>query len=740
MNQKHIERRPAGVPLGDVYHVLFRHKWKILVVWMLGLVAAVAVWHEWPVTYRAQARLLVHYVLNHKSNNPVTQSESVSQAFDKNGMDVINAEAQILRSFDLALKAADALGPSNLLRAAGSEFHAAGNERTEAAQLISQGLTVDLEPGTAVLGVSYQNRNPELVGPVLQQVVTSYLKWQAEIYRPPRWDEALGRQTDELRKRLEETDAELRSAKKQLGILSLDDSKKTYTDGIAKIRESLANAESDLIVRKSVLAEMTNTPSASEASNLTEKVPREKAEEYERTCRLLDNLRQLEAQLLVTYQPGSLRAEEARRRIEQSQNAKRRLESQYPELAGLNPARAEKPAFSREDVLRQKLAVKEIEARIGALQTQMSNLTQEAVAFDEMDGSISDLTRKKSLQETYLKNFSETLFRARIEEAMGSDRLSNISVIETPTPAVKTPDKLKKILAIIVFAAVAGGLGLALLIELYLDRSFKRPVEIRSYLHVPLLLSIPRLRLNGARGALHFRNASITEETTEKKKNNGAKAGSQALAERSSLAPYIEALRDGLILHFESRNLNHKPKLLAVTSCERGAGVSSITSGLAASLSETGDGNVLLVDLNGTERNAAALFQQGERRCGLSEALETETRAGAHVRDNLYVVSEATVNGDWNAVARKRFSNSIPRLRASDYDYIIFDMPPVSQVSSTSSLARFMDVVFLVVEAERTDRDKVKRAADLLAERQGSVGVVLNKCRNYVPRALQLEF
>ncbi len=85
----------------------------------------------------------------------------------------------------------------------------------------------------------------------------------------------------------------------------------------------------------------------------------------------------------------------------------------------------------------------------------------------------------------------------------------------------------------------------------------------------------------------------------------------------------------------------------------------------------------------------------------------------------------------------KRFSQLVPKLKASDFDYIIFDMPPVSQISITPRLAGFMDMVLLVIESEKTHRDTVQRAAALLAQSKAHVGAVLNKTRNYVPASLQ---
>ena len=70
-------------------------------------------------------------------------------------------------------------------------------------------------------------------------------------------------------------------------------------------------------------------------------------------------------------------------------------------------------------------------------------------------------------------------------------------------------------------------------------------------------------------------------------------------------------------------NLNlKKPKLVAVTGCGEGAGVSTLASGLAAALSKTGDGNVLLVDMN-VDQGVAHSFYKGKPGCGIADALGT---------------------------------------------------------------------------------------------------------------------
>ena len=91
-------------------------------------------------------------------------------------------------------------------------------------------------------------------------------------------------------------------------------------------------------------------------------------------------------------------------------------------------------------------------------------------------------------------------------------------------------------------------------------------------------------------------------------------------------------------------------------------------------------------------------------------------------------------------VLPKRFAGLIPRLKTSDFDYVIFDMPPVNQISVTARLAGLMDQVLLVIESEKTNQDVVKRVVSLLGESNAKVSTVLNKVNNMFPARLNQEF
>ena len=242
------------------------------------------------------------------------------------------------------------------------------------------------------------------------------------------------------------------------------------------------------------------------------------------------------------------------------------------------------------------------------------------------------------------------------------------------------------------------------------------------------------------------RNGSRLRSLRAAKAQIGApkNSGEQALeiapwSTNHSLRAFYEALRDRIVVYFDVRNVVHIPKLIAVTSANQGAGVTTMAMGLAASLSETGEGNVLLVDMN-AEQGAVQQFYKGKPGCHLDDAFIKEKRDGALVQDNLYVVTERSHGDKLPRILPKRFNTLLPKFKASDYEYIIFDMPPVTQTSVTPRLAGFMDMVLLVVEAEKTDKEIVRRANLLLNESKANVIAVHNKARKYVPEKLHQEY
>jgi Mrp family chromosome partitioning ATPase len=204
------------------------------------------------------------------------------------------------------------------------------------------------------------------------------------------------------------------------------------------------------------------------------------------------------------------------------------------------------------------------------------------------------------------------------------------------------------------------------------------------------------------------------------------------------IRPYCDAIRDRLGLYFELNHLTHKPKLVGVTGISEDGGTSTLAAGLAASLSETNDGKVLLVDVNLGPEEVHPFFK-GKPAYPLNKALKPSDSI-ASAADNLYLATVGSSNSGGPAqLGLKKFFDMMPNMKASDFDYIIFDMPPLDQTSPTWGMAAFMDKLLVVVEAEKNNREVIRRSYGKLIAERNNVAVVVNKARSYVPKWLDSE-
>jgi uncharacterized protein involved in exopolysaccharide biosynthesis/Mrp family chromosome partitioning ATPase len=417
-------------------------------------------------------------------------------------------------------------------------------------------------------------------------------------------------------------------------------------------------------------------------------------------------------------------------RIENLERQRSDTEKRLPEVA----AAAGSAGPSQRDqlnLLGERAHLAGIEARTETLESHLRDVQKEAEELSEVGPQILQLERAKEIEESNYKYFQASLEKARIDEALDPSKMPNISVVQKPSPAMRVTRDLKKAVVGLAGGGVAFGLALAFLIELVLDRSVKGPVEVEKLLGAPILLSIPYL--NG-RSHLRLRWPRAREKSTIALRESGSSDAAPWETDHF-IRPYSEAIRDRLVLYFEINRMNHKPKLVAVTGCSEGAGASTLAGGLAAALSETGDGKVLLVDMN-VGRPEIHPFFRGAPACSLTEALVGEP---AQAGENLYLATATPPDAQQAQLIPRKFYGLMPHLKASDFDYIIFDMPPFSQTSITLPISRFMDKVVIVAEAEKSSRDVVKRAKEEFTSVGTSISVILNKSRSYLPRWIGAE-
>jgi len=212
--------------------------------------------------------------------------------------------------------------------------------------------------------------------------------------------------------------------------------------------------------------------------------------------------------------------------------------------------------------------------------------------------------------------------------------------------------------------------------------------------------------------------------------------GSPALAEDLSDTYY--ALRDQALASLNGRDTGGV--CLALTSCRRGEGVTTVAVNFARALCGARHRRVLLCDANvpSPALHRAFGLPAGP---GLTDALAGHCEPAEAV--------QRTPLADLDLVAAGRETMSPAQMAESarlgdfleavrqGYAFVLLDAPPVLECSAGARLAAAADAVILVIEAER-NRWEVARAAARRLEGRGAhiLGAVLNKRKFHIPEWL----
>ncbi len=734
----------SAIQIEDLTYALFRHKWKILLATLLGLVAGGLTLYTANTEYASDAKVMVRYVVESHSGSAVDSNDKILSP-DARSSSMIASEMELLHSGDLARDVVAALGATNVLKAAGG-----GDSEGKAAGLIRSGLDLTLVPKTSIIQVSFRHPDPSVARDVVRTLIERYLRLHARVHGSIDQLEDLRRKYDFKRKLVEDREGELRTKESELNLtLPLAESRRLLAGHESSIEIEVLTTEALLAEAQAPFRVKTNSePNSVPKKNLESSSSANQAPEpiretdpavvssFRSLITKYESLGRRQQELLLTFSPSSSFLRPVAAQLTNVVRDLNNLVAAHPGLTNLpkvvDPklAAASSAGDAAAEVLAKEKAaglarIASLEAKLGKLREQLETIRTRARLLANKESSVAQAQRKLEEANKEFSFLNSALERAIAEEVVASSsRLANISVIESASTAHPAVGKELKIATGLLLGGPFLGLGMAALLEFFIDKTLRRRRQVVDQLGIPLILSIPRLKFGRT-------PKSIVKNLTP----NGATAGT----ETKVLVPYAEALRDRLIKHFEQRELDHKPKLIGLTSCGKGTGVTELAAALAASLSETGEGKVLYIDVNSATGPSAHPFQRGQAVAKIQDVLDGGERQSAMVHEQLYAVSLADQQGSRIGVFPKTISDLVPKIQASDYDYIIFDLPPVSQISITARVAGLLDVNVMVLDCEKTLVGRAVQAVRLLAENNSNVVAVFNKHRRYVPGSLDAD-
>ena len=146
------------------------------------------------------------------------------------------------------------------------------------------------------------------------------------------------------------------------------------------------------------------------------------------------------------------------------------------------------------DLIKEMGTLSSLEAKSRVLKTQQEAARAELMDLNNTEVKMVNLQRELGLLDVKYRKYSDNLEQVRIDQALETNKISNISVVQAATASLKPVRPRKALnLALGLFLGIFGGLGLAFFSE-YLDHSLRTPQDVEEKLDLQVLASIPYLK------------------------------------------------------------------------------------------------------------------------------------------------------------------------------------------------------------------------------------------------------
>lgn len=308
-------------------------------------------------------------------------------------------------------------------------------------------------------------------------------------------------------------------------------------------------------------------------------------------------------------------------------------------------------------------------------------------------------------------------------ESASSSLADSFSVMENailPEDPVRPSWPLNMAIGLLV--GLAAGVGLSLALE-YTDRTLRGVKDLGSITPLPVLSSIPRVRMpatNGAVSSVELVRSQASEEWQEQPVFS-------LLAEYRLLASTLRELVDDQGL-----------RSVLVTTAWREEGATSVVVGASVALAHSGM-KILLVDANLHNPLLHSVFKLPSRP-GLRNVLVTSANGSRDLQKSLAkavrpssvsglsVLTSGSTIGDPSELLVSAKMRKLIELFEKEPIVTIIDAPPLLQSGDTAVLAHSVDGVVVVCAEGEATTDSVRRTLEHLENVGANVlGLVYNK-------------
>ncbi len=750
------EHTVSEANLRDFYQVLFRHQKKILLFFFAVVITVTLATLMFPEIFRSEAALMLRVGRESVSLDPTATTGQVVSISGVSRENEINSELQILNSRELAENVVDAIGVDMILNGSNEAPEAkdsvlrkiryslrhlmqvsgtalagiilsngepdisdAAIQRDKAVRSLMKNMSVGAATKSNIITIAVEMESADLARNVLSKIIDIYLDMHINVHRTSGSYEFFDQQKRELKQALLESEKALKNLKNSTGISALGDQRRILLDRTGDLQRELEKTESDIASStasiKSLQEKLAKTP-ITLVTVETSGFPNSATDELQKR---LNELKLKEQDMLSTFTKESIPVKEIRRQIGEVTSLLQNTNEIRQVTTGLNETHQE----IRLMLAKEEGSLLSLHAKAGSLKDQLGKARDKLKTMNENEVLFTKLQREMEIHESNYRKYSGSLEQSRIDQELEMGKISNISVVQKSSSAIK-PVRPKKLLnlSLAILIGLFGGLAWAFTSE-RMDHSLKKPEDVHGKLQLPLFAVLPQLP------AEKLQSIGVPYEPSQ------SMPGSRKITNSDLPVPIDNA---GCCESFGKSLLQapgSQPKSLgaiAVTSCHSGEGVSTIVSYIAKLLADHSDGRVLIVNADSNGR------RQWETGKNLAKAQSSPPNKDQHNASNIKSsrienVDLLTPRESGGRIDLKALAELLPALRR-EYNHIVVDLPSLRDNAAVTLLTKLMDRVVLVVEAERTRWEVVSGARDRLIEAGAdSIGVVLNKRRFHVP-------
>src|ERR1043166_3451441 len=347
-----------------------------------------------------------------------------------------------------------------------------------------------------------------------------------------------------------------------------------------------------------------------------------------------------------------------------------------------------------------------LQTNIKEWETKALDLSQRLAQFNRIKGKVD---RLKTLYDRLTGNLKDI----DVSQVVGGE--DQVSIMEAATPPVSVRPGLIKSLLI----GLGGGLLVGIAILILLDRIDDRMASFSEFQH------------------------QFSENVLGQIPKDKTKGGLSLLEPEDARHVFAESYRNVRSSIFFMPYEGPRPKTLLITSAVPNEGKSTVASNLAITMALSG-ASTLLID--GDLRRGALREHFGvSSKIGFSEVLKQEVNWREVVVPtsyaNLFLLPRGKILPQPSEHLLRESTDAILKEIYSYYDYILIDSSPVLAADDTTSLAPKIDATLFVVRLSHTSARLVRKALQLLYDRQVNVpGVILNFVDTSLPEYYYYQY